>query len=421
MVWAARHGKKPTVQPPPALPRPVSHRQLVLFIMEPDLGCGFDRLPKPRAPELAAALDAFARNYCLEQGWPKKKTWRIPSGIRVLLGLQDTPGAPITVSEVKRLRQLPELAVRPVCEVLAAAGMLDDDRIPAIVGWFGSKIAGLPRPMAEEMQVWFDVMMHGSTTAPRRHPRHQSTTRLYATWALPVLTASVAAGHTSMREISHAEVLELLPTEGVLRACTCRALRSIFQILKARKLVFTDPTARIHVWVSAGTEPLPVDVDVVRAALNSPYPPRAALAALAVFHGLRSAEIRGLQLTDIRDGRCHLGARAIVLADPVTVRLRAYIDYRATRWPDSPNPHLFIHLRSAIRTEPVGSRWVKLTLAVPGGVQALREDRILAEAHASHGDTRRLHDLFGLSIPGALRYTDTVDHPGLLRVPTVRH
>ena len=36
----------------------------------------------------------------------------------------------------------------------------------------------------------------------------------------------------------------------------------------------------------------------------------------------------------------------------------------------------------------------------------------LAEAMASRGDAKRLHDMFGLSINASLRYTDVVDHPG---------
>ncbi|WP_242504604.1 hypothetical protein [Promicromonospora panici] len=48
--------------------------------------------------------------------------------------------------------------------------------------------------------------------------------------------------------------------------------------------------------------------------------------------------------------------------------------------------------------------WKKTTLRP----QALREDRILAEAHANGGDLRALCDLFGLSIEAAGRYTLTV-------------
>jgi hypothetical protein len=60
---------------------------------------------------------------------------------------------------------------------------------------------------------------------------------------------------------------------------------------------------------------------------------------------------------------------------------------------------------------------VFLTLALPGGVQALRSDRILHEAIATDGDPRRLCDLFGLSIQCAGRYTDAVSEPA---TPTPR-
>ena len=43
--------------------------------------------------------------------------------------------------------------------------------------------------------------------------------------------------------------------------------------------------------------------------------------------------------------------------------------------------------------------------------EALREDRILSEIHATGGDIRRICDLFGLSITGATRYLKTVDNP----------
>ncbi|MBG6191706.1 hypothetical protein IWX64_002673 [Arthrobacter sp. CAN_A212] len=45
--------------------------------------------------------------------------------------------------------------------------------------------------------------------------------------------------------------------------------------------------------------------------------------------------------------------------------------------------------------------------------QALREDRILHEIHATGSDIRRICDLFGLSVEGATRYLNTVEHPDL--------
>lgn len=59
-----------------------------------------------------------------------------------------------------------------------------------------------------------------------------------------------------------------------------------------------------------------------------------------------------------------------------------------------------------METRNVGIRWIKLLLAAPGvSCRSIREDRILAEALASHGDAKRLHDMVGLSINASLRYT----------------
>ncbi|MEV4621880.1 hypothetical protein AB0J74_24625 [Asanoa sp. NPDC049573] len=50
-----------------------------------------------------------------------------------------------------------------------------------------------------------------------------------------------------------------------------------------------------------------------------------------------------LQPTDIRDGRLHTEGRAIILADPVRERLRAYLDMRQQRWTGTANPHPVPH------------------------------------------------------------------------------
>ncbi|MEV6653892.1 hypothetical protein [Streptomyces sp. NPDC051219] len=81
-------------------------------------------------------------------------------------------------------------------------------------------------------------------------------------------------------------------------------------------------------------------------------------------------------------------------------------------WPNTANPHLFINRRSAMETRNVGIRWIKLLLGPGVSCRSIREDRILAEALASHGDAKRLHNMFGLSINASLRYTEVVDHPG---------
>jgi hypothetical protein len=120
------------------------------------------------------------------------------------------------------------LASGPVREVLAEAGLLDDDRVLAIHAWFIRATAGLPEPMASELRTWFEVMTNGSTTPPRSRPRQPRTVEQKLRWALPALRAWAGAGHTSLREITREQVLAALPGSGTARATTGQGLRSVF-------------------------------------------------------------------------------------------------------------------------------------------------------------------------------------------------
>jgi integrase len=102
--------------------------------------------------------------------------------------------------------------------------------------------------------------------------------------------------------------------------------------------LFTDPTSRVKVGYHEAKQPLPVNVELLRAALMSDDPARAALVALVAFHGLRAGQLQRLQLTDVRDGRLHVEGRVIILAEPARERLRAYLDMRRQPWPDTAQP-----------------------------------------------------------------------------------
>jgi hypothetical protein len=91
------------------------------------------------------------------------------------------------------------------------------------------------------------------------------------------------------------------------------------------------------------------------------------------------------------------------------------LDMRRQRWPDTANAHPFLTKQTGRRTEECSKRWIWLTIGPDRSVAAVREDRILDEAHATGGDVRRLADLFGLSIEAGTRYTNTVGHPDLTR------
>jgi hypothetical protein len=175
-------------------------------------------------------------------------------------------------------------------------------------------------------------------------------------------------------------------------------------------VIFSDPTLHLRLGAPQSRQPLPADLAIIREGLASLDPTTAALTALLAFHALRSGQLRAMHLTDVRDGRPHLGHRVIPLAEPARTRLAAYLAYRTARWPTTANPHLFIHLRTALGTGPVGTRWLGVKLGT--AAKDIRTDRILDEVPATGGDIRRIRDLFGLTVSGAARYTSTLEHPG---------
>jgi len=318
-----------------------------------------EALPRPARPPMAAFLDAAVLDHARRHGWPKSTIHRTQRSIRVLQLMQDTPGAMLLASDAMLLQQI-EMTALPVIDVATAAGVMLDDRQPAIHAWFTTTVADLPDPMQDELTEWFDIMLNGSTTPPRRRPRDQQTVRLYLRWAMPALTIWAQQGHTWLREITPADVRAVLPSSGNPRSTMGAGLRSILTLLKARKTLFVNPIARIHTGSHERRDPLPAHADKIRESLLSPNPACAALTALATFHGLRAGELRNMHLTDLADGRLRLGNRTILLAEPVRVRLAAWLDYRNRRWPNTANPHVFLNTATRAGPRPsedAGSLW----------------------------------------------------------------
>jgi hypothetical protein len=210
----------------------------------------------------AEALSQITREHTARYGWNKSMTERTQRGIRILLGTQDTPGAPVRASDVIVLAAI-GIGAPTVLGVLSEAGMLDDDRTPTVEAWFNRRIADLPARMREELRIWFDVMRHGSITYPRRKPRATSTIYTQLDFALPALRVW-GQRHESLREISREDFLAILPASGTPRATLIGGVRSIFRVLKPRKVVFTDPTYRVGGAVHDKPLPPPVDVATLK-------------------------------------------------------------------------------------------------------------------------------------------------------------
>lgn len=406
---------------PAALPQQsLPTKQLLLFEMNRDLSrrnYSVAGLAERADPAMAAALDEVIGRFARTFGWSKNLSSEVRGGVRILLGFQEDPTEPIRASEVAVLAGT-EYPVSHVLDVLADAGLLLEDRTPTLAAWFARQLEGLPEPMTSELQQWFAIMLDGSATTPRRRPRSQITIRLHTTWALPALTTWASQGHQSLREITPDQVRAVLPGSGNARSTRGQGLRSIFTVLKSNKIVFTNPISRIKTGTHERRQPLPMNVELLRTALESPDPARAAVVALAAYHGLTSLELRLLKTTDLRDGRLLLKERTVLLAEPVRSRLATYVTFRNHQWPRSANPHLFLTYRSASRTNPPGYRWLKLKVDLAGGPGAIRVDRILDEVNASDGDVRQLMDMFGVSASTAGHYAASIDNPELLSSPT---
>lgn len=391
---------------------PVAHRQLVLFDAERDYTAGRGAGLTPPLPDLVDAFAQVTAELARQHGWRKTMEASARSTIHTLLAVQDTPGAPIKASDAAAVtvgRSLRNL--RSVLEVLADAGMLEEDRQSSLNAYFARLSAGLATPMAEEFRHWFHAMRDGSTTRPRGRPRGHQTIRPQLAYAAPALRAWTAMGFQSLREIERQHVVDVLPTRADRSNRTLTALRSLFRFLKARRMVFINPTARLRGTPITPSQPLPLDLEPLRDAVNSAKPARAALATLVAFHALSVEEIRTLKLTEVRDGRIHLDRRTILLAAPVRETLANWLDERARRWPRTINPHLFVNQHTAVRLCRTSDYWITKTIGI--SAQAIRQDRILHEAVATGGDVRRLCDLFGLSIGGAERYAHTDDQPAV--------
>ncbi|MFE6946029.1 hypothetical protein [Streptomyces chartreusis] len=395
---------------PPAWQTPAGHRQLTLFPAPPrDLRAGLHgRFPPPPLPVLEQWLCAQLTDWAAAHGWSPRKAWKARHGLRIVLGLQDTPGAPVPASLTRQLTRL-KLPARLLQEFLTAHRFAEDDRVSALEAWSARTTAHLPQPMAGQLAAWLDAR----TRRPAASKRACSpiTVRHHLHFALPVLTRLADAGINDLADVTPALLHRHLAACHLTTSAsthTASGLRSVFSTLKAHRIIDADPTTRLRVGTAARTVPLPADVALIRQDLNSPDMARAAITALLVFHALRPREIRHLTLHEVRDlneGRLYLPNRTITLAEPARTRLAAYLTHRAARWPNTANRHLFLSTHSALSIGPVSGPQLKYHHSAPS--QLLRDDRILDEVQALGGDVRMLCELFGLTVPSASRYTAT--------------
>ena len=268
--------------------------------------------------------------------------------------------------------------------------------------------------MTAQLEIWYTD--HGrrqqaaatTPTPPSPHdPRAVSALR-------PILRAWADHGHESLAEITRARSRPSLPADPVARPLAGTALRSLFSILKARKEVFSQPDAGHVVRREADQHPAaPRHRTSSATGSTRPIPPGHWPSRWSPFTGCSLDQVRTIMLTDVRDGRLTVDDRSIPLAGPVQVRLRAYLDHRARRFPRHANPYLLVNRRSAPRLD-TGRQEISLA---PPRAPAPATAR---GPHPSRGLRHRRRrppvcDLFGLSVNAAMRYTLALEHPDLRR------
>ncbi|MFE2268542.1 hypothetical protein ACFXB4_04830 [Streptomyces lavendulae] len=312
------------------------------------------------------------------------------------------------------------LAAKPVCQFLAARGLLVED--PELHRdrdqmWIESVLAALPEPAAGQVRTWVKVMRE---QGPHEgEPRGYDGIRRYLSHLEPVLTTWTAtAGVTSLREITKEQVENAVnKVSGYTRRGRATALRSLFRALKRERVIFRNPARDLPVGDIKGI-PKSIPSDLLMGLLDQATTPLGRLVvALTAIHALPGKEIQTLHASGLDLSRGTLEVRRGMLRhtlylEELTHQLAAdWTTYRHRRWPASSNPHLLVSQKSAVDPDHPAVSMGTLQGALPRGLtlSGLRQDRILNEA-AQSADPLRLMRLFGITEKTAMHYVSAA-HP----------
>jgi hypothetical protein len=365
-------------------------------------------LDPPRDPGFLQLVLRHADVLAEHNGWPPRTLQQVRRGLRMIASCHE-PGEPVKASTVTAMSPHGVPGLR-VLEVLFAAGddLVVDDRTDSLTVWIDAKFASLPPRIRDELDAWITVLRHG---APRRRARPRITAFTLLAAAHPFLT-EIADRYTTLRQVTRQDVLDWLD-DRKHRAGDAHALRDLFGVLKAQRLVFANPLARIHVGSANPSTPAALTGEALHAIGDAAKtdPALQSVVALIGIHALRPHQVRSLTLDqiDLPDQRIDLGTARRRL-DPFTAAaLAAYLHYRHQRWPDTGNQHLLLTRRTAHERGPVSAYWLTcLFEGLPATAAQLREDRILEEARAAGGDPLHIAAMFGLTAKPALRYAKAI-------------
>ena len=371
----------------------------------------------PRLAERVADLAvASALRAAIERAFQTAETagWSTLSLERVLTGLHlvfdaHPDGQPIQLSELRALLGVTRgIRLARVAQVVDDLGLLVNDIVPTMRSWIEDRCETLPAGFRAEVRAWLLVLLDGDA---RARPRSVSTLYCYFGRARPHLLAW-SATRGQLREVTEDDVRAALDQlSGHLRAGTFVALRSLFRFAKRHRLIFADPTRRLHIGRATPTRALlpMTDTQIAAVGHTAVTPAQRLVVALVAVHAARAAAIRELTLDDI-----DLAARRITLAGHpqplskfVHEALVVWLQHRRRAWPHTPNRHVLVSAVTATGTAPVSDYYLSWHLLLRGvQLEQIRGDRVLHEALAVRADPLHLAAVFNLSSATAITYAD---------------
>lgn len=402
-VPAGVHGKEPSPAPARAVRARPRWAQLLLLDLPRDLSQASSQLP-PVDAGLAEQLRAEAGKLAELRGWSPRTLSLTEQGLRILSAVHG-PGEPVRASTVRQLtaRNMP---FPHIIDVLAAAGVLNDDRPDTLALYLDEQLAGLPDQIRAELGTWLGILRDGG---PRRRPRSRRTI-VRDIYSIRTFLADVGGRYSTLRQVTPDDIAGWVASRpGRSRPQDASTLRSLFGILKAERLIFANPARRIHVSGRNPSVPVPLPAHQVTAIGDAAAgnPALRAVVALAGVHALLPGQIRHLRTdqVDLPGLRLDPGGLDRPLDEFTADAIRGYLDFRRTRWPATASPYLLVTRKTAHTGEPVSRFWMaRLFKELPVTAEQLRDDRIVEEALAGRADPLHLSAVFGFGPGAGLRY-----------------
>ncbi|MDN5933633.1 MAG: hypothetical protein L0I24_21625, partial [Pseudonocardia sp.] len=251
----------------------------------------------PTASTLRAAIER-AFHTAQTAGWNMFALRAVLAGLHLVLdGRPD--GQPIALSELRAVLDATGGArLARMAQVLDDLGLLVDDIVPTMRSWVEDRAQTLPPGFRTEVRAWLLVLLEGDA---RTRPRSASTLYGYFGRARPhLITWSQTRGQ--LREVTEDDVRAALDElRGHRLAGTFVALRSLFRFAKRHRLIFADPTRRLHIGRVAPTRVLlpMTNTQIADVAHTAVTPAQRLVVALTAVHAARAGAIRELTLDDV--------------------------------------------------------------------------------------------------------------------------